>query len=96
MVVGFGSMFFTIMTMPIVVVAVLFFFVIGVLSKVNLTPHLLQMKVSIHVVLQTQNTFLAFVRPQNDIAACSPAGPFQETKSAILIKPKATLPAVFA
>ena len=93
-VVGFGSMFFTVMTMPIVVV--LFLLVIGMLSKVNLTPHLLQVKVSIHVVLQAQNTFLAFVRPQNDIAACGPIGPFQETKSAILIKPKSTLTALFA
>lgn len=92
MVVGFANVFFTVMTVPIVVVSVivvLFLTVVSVFGEVNLTPYLLQVEVAIHVVLEPQNALLAFICAQNHIAACGPAGPIQEPKAAIFIKPKA-------
>ena len=62
-----------------------------VLLEMHLDPHLLQMEVSIHIVLEAQHSFLTFIRAQDHIAACSPSIRIHEPETAVLIEPETLL-----
>jgi len=84
------------MVMPVIVLLFRFGTVVMVMlpftsmltsiCEIDLAPHFLKVKVSIHVILQPQDALAALVGSQDDVAPCGPLPVHLASEPTILVK----------